>query len=295
MSTSETISLSAGPLRMTLSPTVGGSISAFTFEITGREWPIFRGTAPDEASVLNMGSFPLVPFVNRVRDGRFTFRGRDVRLTPDLKFDPSPLHGHGWISSWEVMSSGPSEAELRFHYDPGEWPWAYSATQRFRLDESGASLVLTCTNEADEPMPCGLGHHPYFHCGPDTRLDTPVDHTWTIDELVLPVEKVPAQGRFSLSNRQVCGQELDHGFGGWGGRAVISDPAWPFRVAFSSSDAGFFQVYSPPTGGFFAAEPVTHANTAMNAPEEQWEELGMRVLAPGETMRLDTRFDVTAA
>jgi len=39
---------------------------------------------------------------------------------------------------------------------------------------------------------------------------------------------------------------------------------------------------------------VTHANAALNAPEGQWGDLGMRVLEPGAEMRLETRLDVTA-
>jgi len=38
---------------------------------------------------------------------------------------------------------------------------------------------------------------------------------------------------------------------------------------------------------------VTHANAALNAPEEQWPQLGMRVLQPGEGMRLVMRLDVS--
>jgi aldose 1-epimerase len=60
----------------------------------------------------------------------------------------------------------------------------------------------------------------------------------------------------------------------------------------SSADARFFQLYSPPGGGTFVAEPVTHANAALNAPEGDWPELGMRVLEPGEEMVLDMRLDV---
>ena len=121
---------------------------------------------------------------------------------------------------------------------------------------------------------------------------TGVSHAWTIDEHVLPVEKVPADGPFDLRDRLVCGQGLDHGFGGWGGSARMSDPAWPFHVEMSSPEAHFFQLYSPPDGAVFVAEPVTHANAALNAPEEQWGTLGMRVLDPGEEMRLDMRIEV---
>jgi aldose 1-epimerase len=143
-------------------------------------------------------------------------------------------------------------------------------------------------------MPGGLGQHPYFPCGPETRLNTQVEAVWTIDENVLPVAQVPANGRFDLRERLVCGQDLDHGFGGWGGIAVLSDPAWTYGLRLSSPDARFFQLYSPPEGGIFVAEPVSHANAALNAPESDWPELGMRVLEPGQSMHLDMRIDVDA-
>jgi aldose 1-epimerase len=294
MTASAPLELSAGRLRLQLRPDIGGGISGFTCTDGQEELPVLRASPAEPTDILQLGSFPLVPWVNRVRGGGFEFRGRQIRLTPDLHRDPSPLHGHGWLNAWEVESADATQAVLTYRFTGGEWPWPYLARQSFSIYENGLSIRLSCTNESDQPMPCGLGHHPYFACGAETRLDTKVDCTWTIDELVLPVEKAPAEGRFSMSNRAVCGQGLDHGFGGWGGSTRISDPAWPFRIEFSSPTARFFQLYSPPEGGFFVAEPVTHANTAMNAPEEEWPELGMEVLEPGQTMVLDTRFDVIA-
>ena len=113
-----------------------------------------------------------------------------------------------------------------------------------------------------------------------------------IDKDVLPLAEVPAAGRYGLKDRLVCGQGLDNGFGGWGGEARMSDPDWPYAIRMSSAEAHFFQLYSPPTGGIFVAEPVTHANAALNAPEEQWPELGMRVLDPGEEMSLTMRLEL---
>ena len=66
------------------------------------------------------------------------------------------------------------------------------------------------------------------------------------------------------------------------------------RENLSSPEARFFQLYSPARGGLFVAEPVSHANAALNAPEEEWEELGMMVLPPGDEMSLDMRLDVTS-
>jgi aldose 1-epimerase len=292
---SETIvKLSAGHLRLELSPSVGGAISAFQWNHGDRARAILRDCHSPLENVLEACSFPLVPFVNRIRDGRFTFRGRDVVLRPNMAGDPSPLHGQGWLNAWQVERSDGASAVLSYRHEAGEWPWAYEARQEFALDESRLSIRLTCRNMSDEPMPCGLGQHPYFPCGPETRIDTQVTDVWTIDEHVLPVERIPAEGRYDLSNRLVCGQGLDHGFGGWGGEARMTDPAWPYALKLSSPTAKFFQLYSPETGGIFVAEPVSHANAALNAPEAQWDELGMRVLDPGEAMALDMRLEVIA-
>jgi aldose 1-epimerase len=245
--------------------------------------------------VVEAACFPLVPFVNRIRGSRFTFRGREVVLTPNMEGDPNVLHGQGWLSPWQLLFAGENQAQLAFEHEAGEWPWTYEARQHVALDERGLTIRLSCLNTSAEPMPCGLGQHPYFPCGPETRIDTMVECAWEIDEQVLPTAQVPAEGRFDLKDRKVCGQGLDHGFGGWGGSARLSDPAWPFALEMSSTEARFFQLYSPSEGGLFVAEPVTHANAALNAPEADWPELGLRVLEAGEEMRLTMRLEVRPA
>jgi len=282
----------AGPLRLELSPSIGGAISAFEWAEPDAARPILRKCHSRLEKVLDASCFPLVPYVNRIRDGQFTFRGREVRMAPNMPGDPSPLHGQGWLNPWAVEQSDERNAVLHYRHDPGEWPWAYEAQQEFALDDHGLSLRLTCRNASAEPMPCGLGFHPYFPCGGETKLDTEVTHAWTIDDKVLPVAKVSAEGRYDLRDRLVCSQDLDNGFGGWGGEARMTDPDWPYGLRMSSGDAHFFQLYSPTAGGIFVAEPVTQANAALNAPEKQWPELGMRVLESGEEMTLTMRLDV---
>jgi aldose 1-epimerase len=286
----ELVTLNRGSLTLTLTPACGGSVTRFIYySAEGAEIPLLRVVEGLPTDPLACASFPLVPFVNRVRDGCFTFRGRKVTLSQNLPGDASPLHGQGWQAAWAVVSADESKAELVYRHAAGEWPWDYEARQLFRLEADGLVAELGCTNLSDLPMPCGLGHHPYFNCTGTTRLDAEVGWSWTIDDKVLPVEQVPAEDRFDLRDRSICGQGLDHGFGGWSGRARITDPAWPFELELSSDAARYLHIYSPAQGGFFAAEPVSHANAALNAPEDEWPALGLRVLAPGETMRLGMR------
>ena len=286
--------LSSSDLELELSPSIGGAISRLTYVGEGGPRPILRERHSPLQNVLEAASFPLVPFVNRVRGGSFSFRGRTVSLEPNMAGDTSPLHGQGWLTPWVVEESGDGSAILSYRHEPGEWPWAYTALQEFRLDGPVLDLALTCRNESSELMPSGLGQHPYFPCTAQTRLDTEVGFAWTIDEQVLPVAKVPATGRYDLRDRLICGQDLDNGFEGWSGRVVMNDADWPYELELSSPQARFFQVFSPASGGFFVAEPVTHANAALNAPEPDWPQLGLRILEPGEEMRLDMRIEVRA-
>ncbi|GAA4027739.1 aldose 1-epimerase [Sphingomonas rosea] len=286
------LTLRAGPLELVLSPSLGGSIHRFTWTSEGRRVPLLRESHSGETTVLDQASFPLVPYVNRIRDGRFVFRGEEVRLAPNMAGDPSPLHGQGWLGAWNVATAHERSAELRFTHEAGEWPWDWKARQSFALDERGLSLTLECRNTSDRPMPCGLGQHPYFPCTSETRIRTQVATAFEIDEHVLPTGEVPATGRYDLSDRAACGQGLDHGFGGWGGEALLTDPAWPATLRLTSPEARFFQLYSPESGGIFVAEPVTHANAALNEPEARWAQLGMRVLEPGLSMRLTMRLEL---
>jgi aldose 1-epimerase len=284
--------ISNDTLELELSPSIGGAISNFNRLGESARTPILRGSNTPLEKILDAACFPLVPFVNRIRGGCFSFRGRTVRLSPNMAGDPSPLHGQGWTSAWRVGSAFESQVELIFEHQAGEWPWSYEARQHLRLDANALQLTLQCRNTSDEPMPCGLGFHPYFRCGPATRIETQVTDVWTVDDKVLPVARMPASGRYSVTDDPVCGRGLDNGYSDWSGRAVFSDPDWPFEIELSSPQARFFQVYSPAAGGLFVAEPVTHANAALNEPEEDWPALGIEVLEPGEEMALNARLEV---
>jgi aldose 1-epimerase len=283
--------LRADGLEAGLKPHVGGAFTHFV-DLSGPEpVDLLRRGGADFCDVLDSAGFPLVPFCNRVRDGRFSFRGTEVRLPPNLPGQKHPLHGQGWRSAWRVVVADASFAQIAFRHEAAEWPWTYQGCMTVMLKDRGLEVVLVCRNLSDRPMPCGLGLHPYFPCDARTELDTGVEAVWTIDEEIMPVDRAPATGRYDLVRRKVCGQDLDNGYDGWSGEAVLR---WPDRGRGlrMTSEAPRFQLYSPASGGLIAAEPVTNANAALNRPEEEWASLGLWLLQPDEQAELKARFAV---
>ena len=285
---SDWVTLRAGSLRLDLAPEVGGSIARFGFG----DQDLLR-PAPDGANDAGeMASFPLVPFSNRIRGGRFLCDGREVVLAPNLPGDPSPLHGQGWRAAWQVEKVGEAAATLSFVHEAGEWPWRYESRQAFVLDAHGLSITLSCRNLSPERMPCALAFHPYFACDAVTRIETGVTDVWLIDEQVLPTTCVPATGKYGPSNGPVCGRGLDHGYEGWSGEAIID---WGRGARLKmTAPCPRFQLYAPATGGVFVAEPVENANTALNRSQDLWDEAGIHMLSHGDERSLTVRFEVLA-
>ena len=71
-----------------------------------REQEIFRPTPQGpftDGPAADLCYYPLVPFANRIRNGRFEHDGRTLHLEPNVRGHPHPLHGHGWRAEWQVL------------------------------------------------------------------------------------------------------------------------------------------------------------------------------------------------
>jgi len=284
--------LASGSLRVELVPSIGGAITRFDHIDGRRRIAVLRAAANPLQNIRQAACFPLIPFANRIRGGSFRFRGKEVRLPARFPGEAIAIHGQGCLSQWRVDTSSTNEAVLAFSHSPDEWPWAYESRQDFRLSDDCLTVRLTCRNLSSEQMPCGLGLHPSFNCGPATRIQTSVEEVWAVDEAVLPTKRLPASGRYDITDAPICGRDLNNGYGGWCGRAMFTDPGWPFELELSSPDARFLQIYSPAGSGSFDVEPVSHANAALNEPEEDWPALGIQLLEPCQDVDFEMRIEV---
>jgi aldose 1-epimerase len=289
------VTLTHGKWMVELTPEIGGSISRCAYDGQDVMRPATRaGDAGAEAR--DMSCFPLVPFSNRIEYGRFEFGGRSISLPKNMGDHPHALHGQGWRGAWYVPVERPDRATLAYDHEADAWPWRYQATQRFELADDSLTLYLGVTNLSDDPMPVGLGLHPYFLASQGTTLTTGVTHLWETTNEQIPIQRVdlPAQFDFARGLR-IADHDLDHCFAGWNRVATIDWPGRPYRLHMEgrSPSLQHFVLYTPRGQDFFCAEGVENMNNAYNWMSRDVF-TGLTVLAPGDSHEVETVFRVEA-
>jgi aldose 1-epimerase len=284
----EILQLEKGGLQLDLCPALGGSITGLRWNHpAGSSIDLLRPTSPAsiaKGDIEAVSCFPLTPFSNRLRRGRFTFEGRDIVL-PANTSEPHAQHGHGWQRPWRVANAGAERAILRLEHKSGDWPFDYTAEQRFRLSAGGLEMELVVRNDDDRPMPYGFGLHPYFPRTPKCLLSASVSGFWETDGEVMPVRYIAPPPRLDPSaGLPVAERSMDNAFTGWSGRAVID---WPERTTrltmIATAPLRVLVVYIPPGEDYFCAEPVSNITDAFNLVHQR-SDTGMLVLPPGSSI-----------
>ena len=110
------ITLRAGRATLGVAPRIGGSIAHFHWMDGSRRHDWLRpASQADLASgqVHGLASFPLVPFSNRIRAGRFAFGGHAVQLPLNCLPEPHAQHGHGWQAAWTAIERAATTGDWR--------------------------------------------------------------------------------------------------------------------------------------------------------------------------------------
>src|SRR4051812_46618815 len=121
------LTLQSDDSSLVLAPEAGGAILGWMFGTTA----LLRRPLPDavvSGNARGLGCFPLVPFSNRIANGRFRWAGESHVLARNFGDHPHAIHGVGWQRAWSVDSAGPASATLSLHHTParGTWPFAFA-------------------------------------------------------------------------------------------------------------------------------------------------------------------------
>jgi aldose 1-epimerase len=290
------LKLAFGAWTAEVSPAIGGAILSFAHAGV----PILRPT-PDEAvearDVRRAACYPLIPYANRIANGRFVFQGVAYQLALNTPGSPHPLHGVGLHRAWQTEQAEASACEIALQHRPvgadaADWPFAFDARQRFELGARGLTVRITLANTGDRDASAGFGLHSYFPRRPGERLAFRAGGAWTNGPDLLPAERQHGGDWDFSAGRPVEGPPLDNDFFGWDGAARLSTPGSPDTLVRADAAFRSLRVYTPAERDYFAVEPVTHRADAINHPNDPFG--AMAVLAPGETLAAEVSYGLGA-
>ena len=148
---------------------VGGGLRDYT--VAGEA--VLDGYAENEMCHGGRGQV-LAPWPNRLDGGRYRFGGADLQLPVDEVGRTNAIHGLVRWSSWRLEQRGAGRvvAAHVLYPRPG-YPFTLGLEIEYALGSAGLTVITTAANLGGDPLPFGLGFHPYLTVGSE-RIDEAV-------------------------------------------------------------------------------------------------------------------------
>jgi aldose 1-epimerase len=268
---------------------VGATLRSFS--VDGRD--VVRGFGVEDQVSGGRGQ-NLIPWPNRIRDGRYVFNGatQQLALTEPARHNAS--HGLARYLPWVLIDKQADAVTNRVRIYPQQgWPGVLEATITHRVSEDGLTVTVSATNIGSADVPFGYGAHPYLTVGEstvdDVAITVPAESYLEVDDRLLPIKISPVAGTaYDLRGGPVLGSlNLDTALtdlardadGRWRVKLVLGDR---YAEVWGDETMQWIQVFSggPSRNSSIAVEPMTCGPDAFNAgPTHD----GMRVLAPGSS------------
>ncbi|MBO9608991.1 MAG: aldose 1-epimerase [Paenibacillaceae bacterium] len=290
-------------------PQVGNNL--YRFESGGRQVlvpPAKVSAFKDEEFADFRYGTPILFPPNRVRDGRFTYKGKAYQLPLN---EPPHFHLHGEICSkaWRVVETGASDeegayvvSEFRYAEHPeilAYFPHPLTFTVTVRLLEGRLAFSGTIANEGEEEAPFAFGLHPYFSipfgAGEEITLQVPSTAEWPVSNLAL-VTGEPSMTDYSrslnegvsISDYPQLGCSLLSLTAGESStcRMFMNNRGYTIAYRFGP-EFPYVVLFRPDWSSAYSLEPYTYVTDAFNLPYDQ-ELTGAKGLGAGATFRFST-------
>jgi len=166
---------------------VGGGLRAYAF----RGCDVLAGYPRDASCSAGRGQL-LMPWPNRIRDGRYTFAGQDHQLALTEPDRGHAIHGLVRWAIWSVLEQAEDAVTLVCRLRPQQgWEWSLDLSVTYALTASGLIVTPRARNVGTAAAPFGFGAHPYLSVGED-RVDEvevaiPAASLLEVDDRLLPV------------------------------------------------------------------------------------------------------------
>lgn len=246
---------------------------------------------PDGTPAPSASGVVLVPWPNRVRDGRWRHGDRDLQLAITEPKYRNAIHGLLRFAPYAVAADEASATLTATVYPQTGYPFALDTSVTYTLTDDGIHVRHVIRNAGAEAAPVAIGAHPFFTVGDADPADVVITSTGSAwletDDRMLPIAAHPVSGDVDLrAGRRLgdglmdrCYIGLDRDADGRA-RTVLTAPDGRRTTVWQGEGMDFTHVFItdtyPDRSLAVAIEPMTAPADAFNSGR------GLRTLAPGE-------------
>jgi aldose 1-epimerase len=146
---------------------------------------------------------PLMPWPNRLRDGRYVFEASAYRVAVTEPENGTALHGLTLSSRWQASRTSPHAVTLTHRLRSREgYPFALDLAVGYELEPGGVVVTLRAMNAGAGRAPFGAGLHPYLRFDGDVTLQVPASTRVPVDQRLLPTGPPAPVGDTDLDFRR---------------------------------------------------------------------------------------------
>ncbi|GAA3179769.1 aldose-1-epimerase [Blastococcus jejuensis] len=230
----------------------GGGLRALTVGA----WDVLDGYEPGAVPSGRRGGV-LLPWPNRIRDGRWTWQGRELQLDVASVAKPTAIHGLVSWQPWQVLDATDDRVTVGTVVEKRSgYPFRLAAAIDYELSAERLTSTVRVRNVGDAAAPFGVGLHPYLAVGATADgdidvadLDVPARTLLVVDDAGLPTgERRPFDGALGQIGERVLDDpltDLTRDVDGWA-RVRLRGPAGELELAVDAAWR-WLQVYSGDT------------------------------------------------
>lgn len=268
---------------MNISPQLGGRILALKSVPYGcdilhpAELSPNRQVSADNPAIKG-GSYPLVPYSNRICNAHFTWDNKRHTLPVSPIAVPHAIHGVGWYNSWAIQSQSDTMVTICYtHTKNTDWDFDFTTIQTFKLCNNTIKNTIKIINTDTQNQPVGLGLHPFFNAKNLQTLHMPAMDMWVLKNGI-PQHTTPIPDIYNFNIPKPFINPIDDIFNGVTQGCIAQYDTYTMQV---TTDTPYAVVYSNNPTEFFCFEPVSHVHNALNrhSPEKH----GIKILSPTQT------------
>jgi aldose 1-epimerase len=140
---------------------------------------------------------PLIPWPNRLADGRYSFDGAEQQVPLSEPAHQNAIHGFLRWDAWQLVDQSGSTVVVgtRIHPRSG-YPFDLAVEIAYVLTHDGLTVTTTAVNRGGVDLPFASGQHPYLSPGNGTvdacELVVPGRSRLVNDDRMLPIGREPA-------------------------------------------------------------------------------------------------------